>query len=59
MNSNKCKWRIDLLCKHWFTLSVWNFWGRIADVCILRETSLVVVSEEKRLYSQATGFDIY
>ena len=42
----------DLLCKHWFTSSVWNFccWG--ADVP-RGETYLEGRSEEKRLFSQA------
>ena len=42
----------DLLCKHWFTSSVWNFccWG--ADVPP-GETYLEGRSKEKRLFSQA------
>ena len=42
----------DLLCKHWFTSSVWNFCCSGADVPP-GETYLVVTSEEKRLFSQA------
>ena len=47
-------WLPDLLCKHWFTLSVQNFCRWIADVPP-RKTSPAGKSEEKRLLSQA-GF---
>ena len=38
-------WLQDLLCKHWFTSSVWNFCRWVADVPP-REAAM---SEEKRL----------
>ena len=46
-------WLPDLLCKHWFASSVWNFCRWVADVppC---EMSPAVKSEEKRMFSQAT-----
>ena len=45
-------WLPDLLCKHGFTSSVWNFCRWVADVppC---ETSQEARSEEKRMFSQA------
>ena len=42
----------DLLSKHWFASSVWNFCRWVADVPP-RETSPAAKSEEKRLLSQA------
>ena len=46
-------WLPDLLCKHWFTSSVWNFCRWIADVPP-RETPPAARSKEKRLFLQAT-----
>ena len=46
-------WLPDLLYKHWFTSSVWNFCRWVADVPP-RETSPAAKSEEKRMFSQAT-----
>ena len=46
-------WLPDLLCKHWFASSVWNFCRWVADVPP-RETSPAAKSEEKRMFSQAT-----
>ena len=45
-------WLLDLLCKHWFASSVWNFCRWVTDVppC---ETSPAAKSEEKRMLSQA------
>ena len=45
-------WLPDLLCKHWFASSVWNFCHWVADVppC---ETSPEAKSEEKRMFPQA------
>ena len=45
----------DLLCKHWFTTAVWNFYRWVADVPP-RETSPAGRSQEKRLFSQAIYF---
>ena len=45
-------WLPDLLWKHWFTSSVWNFCRWVADV-LPGETSLAARSKKKRLYSQA------
>ena len=45
-------WLADLLCKHWFASSVWNFCRWVADVPP-RETSPEAKSEEKRMFSQA------
>ena len=45
-------WLPDLLCKHWFASSVWNFCHWVADVP-LRKTSPAAKSEEKRMFSQA------
>ena len=42
----------DLLCKHWFAWSVWNFCCWVADVPP-REMSPVAKSEEKRMFLQA------
>ena len=44
-------------CKHWFTSSVWNFnhWG--PDISP-GETSQVARSEEKKLFWQATVWDV-
>ena len=44
----------DLLSKHWFTSSVWNFCRWVADVPP-RQTSPAAKSEEKRMFSQATS----
>ena len=58
MKSNKftfgTPWLSDLLRRHWFTPSVWNFcrWSG-ADVPP-GETSIAARSKEKRLYSQTT-----
>ena len=41
------------LCKHWFTPSVKNFCHWVSDIFPC-ETSPVMRSEEKRLFSQAT-----
>ena len=46
-------WLPDLLCKHWFTSSVWNFCRWVADV-VACEKSPAGRSGQKRLYSQAT-----
>ena len=46
-------WLLDLLCKHWFASSVWNFCRWVADVPP-RETSSATKSEEKRMFSQAS-----
>ena len=46
-------WLPELLCKHWFTSSVWNFCHWVADVPP-RETSTAARSDEKRLFSQGT-----
>ena len=59
----KTPWLLDLLCKHWFASSVWNFCSWVADVPPL-ETSLVAKSEEKRMFSQTTprylqGFKLF
>ena len=43
----------DLLCKHWFTSSLWNFCCWVADVSPC-ETSPAGRGEEKQLFSQAT-----
>ena len=51
-------WLLDLLCKHWFASSVWNFCCWVADIPP-RETSLAVKSEEKRMFSQATNFFVW
>ena len=42
-------WLLDLLCKHWFTSSVWNFCHWVADVppC---ETSSTTRSKEWQLF---------
>ena len=48
-------WLPDLLCKHWFASSVWNFCHWVADVPP-RETSPVAKSKEKRMFSQASLF---
>ena len=45
-------WLLDLLCKHWFASSVWNFCRWVVDVPP-RETSPATKSEEKRMFSQA------
>ena len=45
-------WLPDLLCKHWFASTVWNFYSWVADVPP-RETSKAAKSEEKRMFSQA------
>ena len=45
-------WLPDLLCKHWFASTVWNFCHWVADVPP-RETSPAAKSEEKRMFSQA------
>ena len=45
-------WLPDLLCKHWFASSVWNFCCWVADVPP-RVTSTAAKSEEKRMFSQA------
>ena len=47
-------WLPDILCKHWFTSSVWNFCRWVADVPP-RETSQVARREETRLFSQANS----
>ena len=47
-------WLLDLLCKHRFASSVWNFCPWVADVIPPRETSPAAKSEEKRMFSQAT-----
>ena len=44
-------WLLNLLWKHWFALSVWNFCRWVADVPP-RETSRTAKSEEKRMFSQ-------
>ena len=58
---NKCAcgtpWLPDILCKHWFTSSIWNFWRWVVDVP-QRETSPAVKSEEKQLFSQATKLPV-
>ena len=46
-------WLPDLLCKHWFTSSVWNFCRWVADV-VPCEKSPAGRSGQKRLYSQVT-----
>ena len=46
-------WLPDVLCKHWFASSVWNFCSWVADVPP-RETSPAAKSEEKRMFSQAS-----
>ena len=51
----KTPWLLDLLCKHWFASSVWNFCSWVADVPP-RETSLTEKSEEKQMFSQANNF---
>ena len=42
-------WLLDLLCKHWFRSSIWNFCHWVADVppC---ETSSATRSKEKQLF---------
>ena len=45
-------WLPDLLCRHWFASSVWNYCHWVADVPP-RETSPATKSEEKRMFSQA------
>ena len=45
-------WLPDLLSKHWFASSVWNFCRWVADVPP-HETSPAAKSEEKRMFSQA------
>ena len=47
-------WLPDLLWKHWFASSVWNFCSWVADVPP-REMSTAAKSEEKRMFSQARG----
>ena len=47
-------WLPDLLCKHWFASSVWNFRRWVADVPP-RETSPAARSKEKRMFSQANS----
>ena len=47
----------DLLSKHWFASSVWNFCRWVADVPP-RETSPAAKSEEKRMFSQAKQLEI-
>ena len=42
-------WVQDLLCKHWFTSSVWNFCHWVSDFPPCK-TSPAVRSEEKRLF---------
>ena len=49
-------WLSDLLCKHWFASSVWNFCRWVADVP-LRETSPAAKGEEKRTFLQATALE--
>ena len=51
-------WLPDLLCKHWFTSSVWNFCRWVADVPS-RETSPASMSEEKRMFSQVNIFGLF
>ena len=48
-------WLPDLLCKHLFASSVWNFCCWVADVPP-RETFPAAKSEEKRMFSQARSF---
>ena len=48
-------WLPDLLCKHWFASSVWNFCRWVTDVPP-RKTSPVAKSKEKRMFSQASLF---
>ena len=48
----KTPWLLDLLCKHWFASSVWNFCSQVADVPP-REKSPAAKSEEKRMFSHA------
>ena len=45
-------WLLDLLYKDWFTPSVWNFCGWVADVPP-GQTPPATRSEEERLFSQA------
>ena len=45
-------WLLDLLCKHWFTSSVWNFCCWVADFPP-RETSPPARKKKKPLFSQA------
>ena len=45
-------WLPDLLCKYWFTSSVWNFYRWVADVPP-HETSQAARSKEKQLFLQA------
>ena len=45
-------WLPDLLSKHWFTSSVWNFRRWVADIPP-HKTSPVAKSKEKQLLSQA------
>ena len=47
-------WLPNILCKHWFASSVWNFCLWVADFPP-RETSLATKSEEKRMFLQATA----
>ena len=53
LNKFECgtSWPPDILRKHWFTASVWNFCRWVADVSP-RETSPGAKSEEKRLFSE-------
>ena len=45
-------WLPDLLSKHWFALSIWNFCRWVVDVRLCK-TSPVAKSKEKRMFSQA------
>ena len=47
-------WLRDLLCKYWFTSSVWHFCHWVEDVPP-RQTSPAARCYEKRLFSQASN----
>ena len=50
-------WLPDLLCKHWFTSTAWNFCRWVADVSP-RDTSQAARSEEKWLFSQVSAIAV-
>ena len=49
-------WLSDLLCKHWFTSSVWNFCRWDTDVPLGETSALAARSKERLLFSQASEF---